>query len=308
LADRPRAGDACKDAPVTTTKWCPNCGSEYLTGVEQCIDCEVELVDTPPADVDVDVDIDEQDGDVVAEDDEGGSTGGAVGDQVSYELNEWSGESRMLIEQLMAGAGVVRAWEGTTLVVSRADEDRVDELIEHVEASAESALDPDAERVVYEVGDWTADQLNVLTEALASAGIGYEFDIEGDLAVLATDEDRVETLLDGLDFGTPASAESEGEDVDPDDGIETAGILSDLFVACDRLQRDATDHDGVLGAVAAVNRVEGRRLPFGYSPSVWNDLVEQAVRLRSDLEDGEASDPVIEEHALELRTLLRQYV
>ena len=285
---------------MTTTKWCPDCGSEYLIGVEQCIDCEVDLVDTPPPDRGTDDGSDDQDRDQ--------PSGAAPGDQVSYELNEWSGESRMLIEQLMAGAGVARAWEGTTLVIGQADEARLDELIEHVEASAESALDPAAERVVYEVGEWTADQLTVLTDALATAGLGYEFDIEGDLAVLAADEQRVEVLLDGLDFATPASADADGEDVDPDDGIETAEILSDLFVACDRLQHDATDHDGVLGAVAAANRLEARPLPFGYSPSVWNDLVDQARRLRSDLEDGEATDPVVEEHALELRTLLRQYV
>jgi hypothetical protein len=74
------------------------------------------------------------------------------------------------------------------------------------------------------------------------------------------------------------------------------------------LKHDATDHEGVLGGVAAVDRIEGRPLPFGYSPSVWNSIIEQAVRLRSDLEDGEVTDPVIETHALELRTLLRQYV
>jgi hypothetical protein len=278
---------------MTVTSVCPQCGSEYVAGVEECIDCEVALVDAPLA------------GRLDAPD---AMESPGLEDQVVYELHEWSGESRMLIEQFLAGAGIARAWEGTTLVVGRADEARVDGLVEHVEASAESALDPDAERVVYEVSEWTADQITVLTDALVGAAIGYEFDIEGDLAVLADDEERVEELLDGLDFANPAAAEAEGEGLDPDDGLETAEILSDLFVACDRLQHDATDHEGVLGGVAAVNRIEGRALPFGYAPSVWNDLLEQAMRLRSDLEDGEVSDPVIEEHALELRTLLRDYV
>jgi len=229
-------------------------------------------------------------------------------EQVRYELHEWPSESRMLLEQLLTGAGLPRAWEGTTLVVSREAQPDVDGLIEHVEVSAESALDPDAERIVYEVGEWTADQLSVLVEALTSAGVGYEFDIEGDLAVLEIDEQRVEEMLDGLEFGLPESAVANGEDIDPDDGIETAEILSDLFVAVDRLQHDATDHAGVLGVVDAVTKLEGRAMPFGYSPSVWDGLVAQAVAFRADLEDGEASDPTIEANALDLRTLLRQYV
>ena len=30
---------------MTTTKRCPDCGGEYLTGVERCFDCDVALVD-----------------------------------------------------------------------------------------------------------------------------------------------------------------------------------------------------------------------------------------------------------------------
>ena len=30
---------------MTTTKRCPECGGEYLTGVERCFDCDVALVD-----------------------------------------------------------------------------------------------------------------------------------------------------------------------------------------------------------------------------------------------------------------------
>ena len=161
-----------------------------------------------------------------------------------------------MLEQLVSGAGVAHVWEGATMVVAAADEDRVDELVEQVEMTEEVALDPLAEKTVYEVSDWSMDQLSVLLTALGEAGIPHEFDVEGDLAVLAEDEDRVEALLDTLEFATPESAIDAGEG-DPDDGIETAEILSDLFVACDRLQNDATDHAGVLGGVDAVNRHRG---------------------------------------------------
>ncbi len=294
---------------MTTTKRCPKCGSEYLPSVEQCIDCEVDLVEFGPDDATGDGSTgDDGTGDGTGVAARTGGRGATVGDQVSYELHEWSGESRMLLEQLLVGVGIARAWEGTTMVIGQGDESQVDELIEHVESSTTSALDPDTERVVYEVGEWMADQLTVLTDALVEAGIAYEFDIEGDVAVLVDDETRVEELFDRLNFGPAESADADGEDVDPDDGIETAEIMSDLFVACDRLQKDATDHEGVLGGVSAADRIEVRPLPFGFTPSVWTSIVGHAVGLRAELEDDDIGDGVIEEHARELRTLLRQYV
>ncbi|MGZ4692930.1 MAG: hypothetical protein ACXWCM_09595 [Acidimicrobiales bacterium] len=313
---------------MTTTKRCPNCGGEYLTGVERCFDCDVALVEVPD-DLDDDgagglvdadvlggegsgrtapvVGVDDDDDD---DDDDDGDHVGTLDDerqQVEYHLHEWSAEFRAMLEQLTSGAGVAHVWEGATMVVAAADEDRVDELVEQVEMTEEVALDPLAEKTVYEVSDWTMDQLSVLLTALGDAGIPHEFDIEGDLAVLADDEDRVEALLDTLDFATPESATDAGEG-DPDDGIETAEILSDLFVACDRLQNDATDHAGVLGGVDAVNRLEVRPLPFGFGPALWQDIIAKAVALRSDIEDDAVDDLDLMDHARDLRTLLRQYV
>ena len=116
--------------------------------------------------------------------------------QVEYHLHEWSAEFRAMLEQLVSGAGVAHVWEGATMVVAAADEDRVDELVEQVEMTDDVALDPLAEKTVYEVSDWSMDQLSVLLTALGEAGIPHEFDVEGDLAVLSDDEDRVESLLD----------------------------------------------------------------------------------------------------------------
>ena len=261
---------------MTTTKRCPECGGEYLTGVERCFDCDVALVEV----------VDDPDGrcwttgwsgraSSVARAPGGshrspgstirmtssttptrtmttGTRSGSLDEdrqQVEYHLHEWSAEFRAMLEQLVSGAGVAHVWEGATMVVAAADEDRVDELVEQVEMTDELALDPLAEKTVYEVSDWSMDQLSVLPGALGEAGIPHQFDIEGDLAVLADGRGPGRELLDVLEFA-PESAIDAGEG-DPDDGIETAEILSDLFVACDRLQNDARDHAGVLGGVDA---------------------------------------------------------
>jgi hypothetical protein len=225
--------------------------------------------------------------------------------EVTYELHDWSREARAMLEQLLAGSDIARAWSGTTLAVDAAEEARVDELVDEVDTTMGAALDPEAEKTVYEVNEWTMDQLGVLTAALGEAGVPYEFDIEGDLAVLAEDEERVEALLDSLEFGPVDSAFDDG---DPDDGLETAEILSDMFVACDRLHNNPQDADGILGAVAAAERIEGRSLPFGYEPRVWNGLIERSLRLKSMLEDDAVSDELITADATEFRALLRQYI
>ena len=314
---------------MTTIKRCPECGSEFLTTLDRCLDCDGALVerddgadgDTELNDTELNGDNDndnDNDGDGDGDDDhdnDGAAQDSSAPDEVlegsgplvRYELHEWSAEGRSLLEQLVAGAGIARAWEGTTLVVGSVHRAEVDELVDQAEAAERPALDPEAERVVYEVADWSADQITVLTDALSEQGISYEFDIEGDLAVLTDDEDRVEAVLDDLELGSPEAAVAAGDD-DPDDGIETAGILSDLFVACDRLQHDATDHEGVLGAVSAGERLAVRPLPFGYQPSVWDGILERAQQLRAAIDDDAIDDDALELSARELRDLLRQYV
>jgi hypothetical protein len=330
------------------TMRCPECGRDYRLSATRCRTCDVDLVETLAGDSaatavvdDVEFDdldeIDDGDGDAGASDaddvDDGAGDGGEAveREQVAYELNEWSGQARVLLDQLLAGANVTRVWEGTDLVVRAADEELVDELVEQVRATDEPVLDPEAEKIVYEVNDWTSDQLSTLTDALVERAINYEFDIEGDLVVLATDEDGVEALLDVIEFGPADDAASDavaddvddddsedGEDnedneestdgVDLDDGLETAQILSDLFVACDRLQKHASDHQGVLGAVAAANRLEGRALPFGYEPGVWNEIQADAVSLRADIEGDGLTDIELQLRAKAVRELLRDYV
>ena len=100
----------------------------------------------------------------------------------------------------------------------------------------------------------------------------------------------------------------DGDDGDTDDGLETAEILSELFVACDRLQRNARDADGVLGLVNSAEKLSVRALPFGYEPAVWDDMVGAATGLSDDLAGDDATDDELEGKARALRDRLRNYV
>jgi hypothetical protein len=108
----------------------------------------------------------------------------------------------------------------------------------------------------------------------------------------------------------------EGEDgepaadvgVDSVDGLEAADVMSDLFVAADRLRRNARDADGVLTLVERADVAGRLRLPYGFSRAAWGDIVVQATTVKDLLEGDEADDETICEHAQVLRDTLRQYV
>ncbi len=305
------------------------CGSEFIASVQECPDCELPLVDQAPDGPALDTDAD---------------------GEVAYDLAEWAIESRVMVEQLVGGERIPHAWEGTTLVVPAPFEARVDALVEQVEITTMPTLDPDAPKVAYNLDDWTDEQHDALLDAFGQAGIAYEYDADGDLVVLEVDQDRVETLIDQIEITGPAALEpafgshgglgdaEDGGELDGalDDDLDAVDVLSDLFVAADKLMHSATDHDGVLGLVAATESAERMRVPYGFAPAVWRDIVGQAVHLKGLLEGDpdaavavvgeteaegaaairsagidtvvEVDDEVIEERARTLRDTLRPYV
>ena len=62
--------------------------------------------------------------------------------------------------------------------------------------------------------------------------------------------------------------------------------------------------------VDAADRAEAIRLPYGFDPAVWKDIVEQAVGLRAVFEGtaDDESDEAIEHQARDLRSALRPLV
>ena len=271
--------------------WCALCGSEYTGAVVECADCLVPLVENPPLGVD--------------------DVGDEGGDQVAYEYDDLDAEGRFVIDRVLADAGIVHAWEGTSLVVAPYDSDEVDRLLD---AAADLDEDPDvddalleegAEQVVYDLDDWDADRRAELDGRLEAEGIAHAFDETGDLVVLEADEERVDQIIDAIDF--PDQLDAEAAETGGLDAVETLG---NLFVATDRLVHDPSDPEGTLAAVDSAQQLAGMDTPFGFGPPVWTELVEKAGALRGLLEtDAEVvDDEAVHDAAESLRTALRPYV
>lgn len=274
--------------------WCALCGAGYVAGRADCADCGVPLVDRPPLSPD--------------------DIGDDEGEQTAYEFADLSLEERFVVDRVLADASVVHAWDGTSLVVAPYDSEEVDRLLdgaadldEHEGVDVDDVLlDDEAEQVVYDLSDWDADKRTELDGQLESQGIAHAFDETGDLVVLAADEERVDTIIDAIDFPDQLDA----DDDDPADGLHAVEAMGALFVAVDRLKNDPGDTEGTVDAVEAARRVAEHRTPFGVDPTVWDDIVGQAGALRELLETEEeiVDDEAVEAAAQHLHATLRPLV
>lgn len=232
---------------------------------------------------------------------------GPDADEVTYDCTTWAGESRAMLAALLDSRGIDHVWQGTEVSVHVDDEDAVDALIEDVLASARPALDPAADKVVFEVGAWPAALQTSLADALTVAELPYEWDERGDLVVYAEHEEEVEAIVEQLP--DPDDAE-----LSADDGIAVHELLDRLFVAAGRLARRSDDAAGVVGVVDATAVLERTSLPFGFEAPQWRRLVGAAVQVRDALEAVDPEDPAaldddeLRDAAGELQDLLRRYV
>lgn len=228
----------------------------------------------------------------------------AVG-QPAHDLAAWATESRELLAALLTGRGIEHVWQGTTLVTRVDDGETVDRLIAEVETAATPMWEEDEPRVVYEVGGWPVGAQSTVASQLAEQNINHAWDDNGDLIVAERDETAVEAIFDTIDLPD----ETEDDEGPPYDGPEAMEVMSQLFIAADRLRKNALDPDGVLAAVEWSEHAEKVPLPFGLTPAVWKGIVDQSVALRDAIEeDDEQGDDQIEELAESLRGQLRPYV
>jgi hypothetical protein len=218
---------------------------------------------------------------------------------VSYELDDWSVESRELLDRLLTTNEVTHAWQGGTLAVGGEHEAVVDDLIGEVEAGLLPGLDPEAEKVVYEVAEWSAEDRADLTDALTEEGVRYVFDEMGDLVVVAIDEDRVDLIIEDL---------TDGDDAEEEDAPVATDVLSELFVAADKLRKSPHDGKAIARAIEESTAVIKMSPPYGFERATWAKVGLRAGALRKLLENEDVEDEAVVEAAEELRDLLHPMV
>ncbi len=226
----------------------------------------------------------------------------ADGEWVAYELHEWALEARRMLAQLLVADEVPHTWQGTTLMVHEDQEAAVDALVDEVEQATEQRIEPGEAVVGFEMDGWSAELQAELVARLGSAGVAHEIDEDGDLVVREIDEEQVELVIEDL------IARADDEGLEELDGLDVNALMSDLFVACDRLRRDVRDADGVLGAVRHGRRLTEISTPFGFAAASWRGLRDRAGELVDMLEGGEADDEEVRSHAHELRDVLQRLV
>jgi hypothetical protein len=174
----------------------------------------------------------------------------------------------------------------------------VDDLVDEAEATIVPTLDPESERVVYEVAEWTPEARADLADALVEEGVRHEFDDMGDLVVDAIDEDRVDAIIDELS----------DEDDEEDDGPEANEVLSALFLAADKLKRSPRDARAAGAALESVDEVIRMSPPYGFDRRTWAQIGLRAGKLRTTLDAELTDDDAVIAAAEELRELIHPLV
>ncbi|MDQ2678813.1 MAG: hypothetical protein M3Y51_08730 [Actinomycetota bacterium] len=239
--------------------------------------------------------------------------------QLAYECNAWSAESRDLLDSLLTTKSIPHVWQGTTVTVRDEDESAVDDLIDEVLASAGPSLDPSAAKAVYAVGAWPVALQTQLVDALAVDDIAYEWDENGDLVVLESDEDAVSAVIDEL-------PDVDDEGVSSDDGVALHELFDTVFMASGRLAKRPNDASATVDVVDSADLLAQVALPFGFEPAQWRTLVAAVAALREAIsptdatsadasqvdadhaDSGPAGDDEIAELAAVARDTIRQYI
>lgn len=271
-----------------------------------------------------------------------GDAGDDAGEWLAYEFHAWSLESRVMLQQLLTVDQVVHSWQGTTLMVHESLEAAVDSLVDEVEETERAKeaiarpIGPEDPLTAFELAEWPEALRVELMERLVQARVPHILDTEGDadpdaegdpdaadpdaegapdaadpdaeraevcdLLVREADEERVELVIDDL---LAREEEAEFEEMD---GLEVNGLLSDLFVACDRLRRDPRDVDGARGVVAYARRVAAVRTPFGFSAANWRSLRNAAGDLLALVEGEDSDEDDLREQAHQMSDALRMLI
>lgn len=222
--------------------------------------------------------------------------------KVHYNLTGWSFEQRAELAETLAERNVPHTWDGDELVVPEQIESHVDALFEELEREIGPFPVPlldDAEGVTeFGLDEWPVSDVEVLTRSLIEAEIPHRW--SGRTLLVASDaEDVVDDLLDAIEAGETASLDDTAEAPD--------GALNDLYVAADRLVRDAHDAPARQSLTNLVPELSPTVPPYGLAARAWAVIVERATALLDDLE-SDADHEAVAASAGELRAVCRPYV
>jgi hypothetical protein len=302
-----------------STLVCEACGTEYEDWATRCPNCGIVLV--PAAEAPNPLLLPEE-------------------EQVVYELGVWPLDQQADAAAAMAESGIPHAWDGTDLVVHIDHERQVDAIMDEIEreaglssaeptaaegngAAGESSDASDGEagerdsgdrdtgdrgELVYDLSEWTQPQREVLNERLNEGDIPHRWEDDGESLVVASgDEGLVEQILDSVEFPDALDAEEpSAEEGEADEA--RAELLSELFIAADRLKGSTTDAEAYADLLKAVDEADPELPPYGFPKVVWTQAVDQANDLADLIADEEDRTDEAEEQAQQLRDLLRPYV
>jgi hypothetical protein len=227
-----------------------------------------------------------------------------------YELAGWSFDMQAEAAEVLAESQIPHAWDGTDLIVHLDWEPMVDELLDAVERGATGTVDASDDELVYELDEWPPDDRDALVGKLAEAGVVHRWEGEATLVVAPADEERVEAILDGVEFPEALTVAEVSEDEEAVVAAEETSfeVLSSLFLAADRLKGNPLDAEGIADLSDALEDANPDVPPFGIVPGLWRDAVERGNRLADTLADEDDLSREVAEQASELQALLRPYV
>lgn len=265
--------------------WCFQCGLEFVEDVAECVECGVPTTDQAP------------------------STAENVGvdgeEQLAYELHEWSGQGRHVLDRLLTAEDIDHAWQGATLIVREPDEERVDQLVEQAQLATMPTLDSDRPTMVYELAEYSDELRTRIAQILGQSGVPHEFDRGGDLVVHEDDEEAVDAAFDELEEN-PEGNTKFGPGVD---GVDPHSVVSDLFLICGKLRKGSGDAKSAMAFRETSELAHQLQLPFGFQSTDWRSLLGAFADLSDLLDPDEPGDnESVSELASELHTTLRQYV
>ena len=160
--------------------------------------------------------------------------------------------------------------------------------------------------LVYEMDGWEQAERDALSGLMSDEDVPHRWDGD-DLLVPEDCEDRVDALLDRVEF--PDALEAvEGEDDGEVDDEAVYAVMSDLFVAADRLAGDRVVDIEMAGELATASAAASNASPpYGVEPASWKQVQQMAEGIVASLE-AEADDDTVIREAAALRDVLRRFV